>query len=210
MQSINEKEISIKGWTSFYYDGDLLALASAVGKPVPTRIGGSLIDTLAVKDPQHAHPNSLSARFGRGSFPFHTDGAHHEHVPRYLYMRLVHPESSERKTLIQDFRNALNEESSHALSTEMWRFRGGPKTFLSPILGNDFLRLDPCVMSPAITGRTKALNIVQETLNRSEIISFGWKRFEVLVLDNHRMVHARDSGNTMEIEERTLERVLII
>jgi hypothetical protein len=60
-----EKELSERGWTTFLFDGDLLDLASGFGTPVSARVGGSLLDLLQIKLPQEAHPNSLSARFGK-------------------------------------------------------------------------------------------------------------------------------------------------
>jgi hypothetical protein len=158
MNPEREKELCKRGWTSFSFDGDLLELASMYGTPVSARIGGSLIDLLRVKTPDKSHPSSLSARFGTGAFPFHTDGAHHEKVPHFLFMRLVEPERSSRKTLLLDFRGALNENSNQVLRSEMWRVRGGARPFLSPIVGDDFLRFDPCVMKPALSGRSVAVS----------------------------------------------------
>jgi hypothetical protein len=212
MNPEREKELSERGWTTFSFEGDLLELASESGTPVSARLGGPLIDLLQVKAPDKAHPNSLSARFGTGAFPFHTDGAHHEKVPRFLFMRLIQPKQSLRKTLLLDFRNALKTEENQILCSEMWRFRGGARPFLSPILGNGFLRFDPCIMKPAISGRKVAVNIVNRILEEAPKVAFEWERPRVLVLDNHRMVHSREAEpeGTGEDEVRTLERVLIL
>lgn len=45
-------------------------------KEVPVRRGGPAISTLRPVDRTEAEPNSLSARYGKGAQPLHTDGAH--------------------------------------------------------------------------------------------------------------------------------------
>ena len=87
--NIDSQVIKQKGWTVIPFKGDILEFARGLGRPVPNRRDGTLIDRLMVIDPKDAIPNSLSSRYGKGAFPFHADGAHHREVPRFLLMRLA-------------------------------------------------------------------------------------------------------------------------
>src|SRR4051794_21987068 len=56
---------------------ELLTAAAVLGwTPVPGRRGSSPVTTLRPTDPKDANPRSLSAQYGRGAQPLHTDGAH--------------------------------------------------------------------------------------------------------------------------------------
>jgi hypothetical protein len=114
--------------------------------------------------------------------------------------------------LLLDFRGTLNGKNNKVLRSEIWRIRGGARPFLSPIVGDDFLRFDPCIMKPAISGRSIAVEVVDSILRESPKVAFEWERERVLMLDNHRMVHSREAepAGTKEREQRTLERVLIL
>lgn len=78
------EESKVKGWAAGQATLAEVQLDAALlgWSKVPTRRGGPALSTLRPVDPAEAEPNSLSARYGKGIQPLHTDGAHLPH-PRH-------------------------------------------------------------------------------------------------------------------------------
>ena len=72
------EEIRRQGWSEFRVPDmqDLVDLALTIGRPIPARINGPVVNHLRPTAPQSAYPRSMSrAVYGLGPLPFHTDGA---------------------------------------------------------------------------------------------------------------------------------------
>lgn len=223
-------ELQSKGWAKLDFASpdtryfDLMEWATSLGLPIPSRRGGSLIDILRVRPETEATPWSLSARFGKGAFPFHTDQAKLRTPPRYIILRCRRLRASRRPTLIQDFNNLKLSSPEHSiLSRAIWVVNGGRGCFLSPIFtkhqvsGESLLRFDMNCMKPAHPQFAEAANILSEALSRTNPIRIEWYEGLTIVLDNWRMLHARANNETLhsennlnEEEERELERILVL
>ena len=74
----DRQELLQNGWIEFMSDLSTgsLSIARQFGEPLPSRRGGSLVDPLVPTKQEDAYPRSISAIYGTGEFPFHTDGAY--------------------------------------------------------------------------------------------------------------------------------------
>jgi hypothetical protein len=212
------KELAAQGWatTRLRAGSSLLPLARLLGEPVPSHRGGQLIDFLHIRSVEAAPRRSLSGKYGRGRFPFHTDSAHWRIPPRYLLLRLQEGTCSARPTLLASFNNfCASEAVLDLLEHEVWVVDGGRGRFLTSLLDKDMvpgelmLRFDPECMTRAERsfGRSAAS---LARLCRDVATKFDWESDVVLVIDNWRTLHGRGSapGRTPH-ETRVLERVLI-
>ncbi len=221
MVRINTKfaDLVEHGWTMLDFSGtqsDLLQFAQTLGRPVPSRRGSQLVDSLKPTAPAEAKSRSMSARFGFGAFPFHTDAAYMRLPPRYMILRLVEGEENSRPTLILSI-EALNLSSSdlRLLKREVWLVNGGHGRFLSPLVndtlvpGATVLRFDPCCMRPATEGFGASQQILEQAISNVSPINVDWMRERLLVLDNWRVLHARSDQPQEQDTNRLLERILV-
>ena len=188
------------------------ALATRLGTSVPVRRGGPTTDRLMPTPPDEAAPRSLSAIYGLGTFPFHTDAAHHRVPPRYLLMRLADGAASTTPTLLVDADpRSFRLPHSKTLTRKTWLVRGGlGRTFYAPILdpSRRFLRFDPGCMSPPAGTFLKGQEILTRrlALSRQEL-EIEWATDTTLVADNWRVLHSRPSipaGDTSRVLLRKL------
>lgn len=212
MASIAEihKKLDAQGWCIVQRDDSMLDFAREFGKPLSTKQNGALIDRLHVVDAKEAYPNSLSSRFGTGAFPFHTDGAHHRIVPRYLFLRLHWPEFSYRATLLLHLISEINKKEHEVLKSDIWKVKNGNRYFLSPVISTLGLHYDPVAMKPAIPGRNKSNEIIHRIIEEVNPVSVTWQKGFILLVDNHRMIHSRAPARAGHKDKRVLERVLVI
>jgi len=204
------RKLDAQGWCIVEREDSILDLACEFGKPISTKQDGTLIDRLHVVDAKAAYPNSLSSRFGTGAFPFHTDGAHHRIVPRYLFLRLHWPEFSYRATLLLDLISEINKKEHAVLKSDIWKVTNGNRYYLSPVISSLGLRYDPVAMKPAIPGSSQSKEIIHRITEEVTPVSVTWHKGFVLLVDNHRMIHSRAPARDGHKGERVLERVLVI
>jgi len=186
-------------------------LARSLGEPVPVRPSGALMDCLRPVSAADAPARSLSALHGLGTFPFHTDAAHHRVPPRYLLLRLADGATSETPTLLVDSDPSyLSRSDAATLSRETWLIQGGfGRTFYSPVLDRSrmLLRFDlGCMRQPAGT-RLRAPEILERLLGNSQVVEVAWQPRTTLVLDNWRVLHGRpavDASDTGRVLMRQL------
>lgn len=197
------------GWHQFKSDAPILEIARSLGEPVPSRDREGFISLLKVQTANEGHPNSLTSRYGTGRFDYHTDGAHFPKVPRYLVMRLATGAMSKRPTELIDLIDVLSIEERKVLQTERWKYSYGYKCFLSTIISNEGLRYDPNIMRPAVKSRNNALKIISHYTRTIKPIKVDWIEGRIVVVDNHRIIHARASASG-ETENRILERVMVL
>lgn len=134
---------------------------------------------------------SLSGIHGLGAFPFHTDGAARPTPPTYV--ALWSPRAYDTATLLVD---GASLRLAHPVFSRCWLVTPGaeaPSFYAVPRLqrrGVVTWRLNPDCMRPASTQLSP--------LDVSEIFaSVGWVRMEwraadALILDNRRVLHARE------------------
>jgi len=215
---IDLHELSESGWllVKEVRTTGLLQLARELGEPVPSRLGGPLVDRLAPKPKEEAPPRSMSAFFGLGEFPFHTDCAHFRIPPRFLLLRLAEGATSDRPTLAQEFRQlGLNANQRNELLRHVWLVNGGRRCFFSSILsdslipGHTLVRYDQCCIRPALPGFAVSAAILEHAMHEVVPVAVDWKPDEVLIIDNWRVLHARGPATNQAKSPRVLERVLV-
>jgi hypothetical protein len=184
----------------------MIELAVALGRPVPSRTNGRYLDSLRPLQRSNAHGKSMSAVYGTGAFPFHTDCANHRTPPRYVLLSLAPGSSSDRATLLKDSCEISFQEKAR-LSRAVYLVTGAKQSFYSSVFTPDIMRYDPCCMKPATAAFAAADLIFREFLQLSKTTTVDWRDRGILVIDNHRILHARAEGP--ESSDRVLLRVLI-
>jgi alpha-ketoglutarate-dependent taurine dioxygenase len=211
------REALSRGWSLLETGAksSLLELASVLGKPIPSRLNGPLIDMLRVVPPQEARKRSLSSVYGVGAFPWHTDMAHIRVPPRFAVIRSL-SQQGVRPTLLLDSRELYQSGCDEAvLKTEVWFVNGGRGRFLTPVLNNtiqtgaNIFRYDACVMRPATPSARQSASLMRASENRSPSGTIEWRHGLCVVLDNWRTLHARARQPAETEPERVLERVLV-
>lgn len=144
-------------------------------------------------------PNTYSGIFGLGPFPFHTDLAHWRWPPRYLLLRCVRG-FADVPTLLIDGRTVADAVSLDVMRRAMVRPRrpqNGEMRFLRLWQNDDagigLLRWDDVFLKPASRIGVLAFRQVRERLKVVESKAIAMiEAGDTLVVDNWRMLHARD------------------
>jgi len=159
-----------------------------------------------------ANPNTLSSRHGTGRFPFHTDCAHWKQPARYLLLYCVNPGSGHRPTTFLDTRGwTWSENQVGALCNEVWK-RALKEPRLCTVAENInhglSIRFDEACMEPVTTGAKSLLTSIREKIENSKSCSVSWAPGDLLLLDNHRMLHSRGESSGPD-PDRLLLRILV-
>lgn len=212
-------EVERRGWAEFCVpDGeDSLELALTIGRPVSSRVNGPILDRLRPTPQQAAHPHSMSAVYGLGSLPFHTDGAYMPLPPRYVLLRLSQGALSDRPTLLCRIDELpLSAEDLRIMRNDVWLVEGGRRHFYTTILNDtvtsaaELLRFDPCCMRPACSSFAQSNEILAQALDAANAYPLEWSAGRAVLIDNWRVLHARAAAAHDGYEStRILERVLI-
>lgn len=154
--------------------------------------------------------------FGSGFFPFHTDFVYYPTPPRILLLRLADKAESFRDTLLIDTHDfSLSEEEFFLLRNEKWKTSFGRKRTLIRIIeesesddSKTIFRYDPVVMKPFMRNN-KGTEIVENTFLNTSSHRQSWKTGDVLIINNWRVVHARDYTHQRPNPTRVLERIIL-
>jgi L-asparagine oxygenase len=164
--------------------------------------------------PQPAHSakqNTLSSRYGTSAFPFHTDTAHWDQPARYLVLYCVDPGDGNRATLLQDsYAWQLDDAEKELACRALWSIghvRPRLRMLARRTAGGLTIRYDKDCMRP-MTAEARALDALIELRISSTVQKqIDWRPQCFLVIDNHRMVHARGKSDQADIN-RVLKRIL--
>ena len=186
----------------------LLHLATTLGHPSPSRPAGQVLDRLVPLARAQAHPRSMSAVFGEGAFPFHTDLAHYPCPPRFVLLRAAQTDRMVRPTLLHDSRRLpLTPTERQLLSHGPFLTRGGRRPFLStivdrvPRLSDAVVRYDGCCMTPASSSARTAELLLARKMDEREPVRINWYYGQTIVLDNWRVLHARAPAHPGSLPE---------
>jgi alpha-ketoglutarate-dependent taurine dioxygenase len=200
------EDVNARGWAPFEGVG-LLDVARHFGTPVPGRANRGLVDELRVLDRDDAARRSLSALFGTGPLPFHTDTAHWTSPARYVVIQAVRPGLDPRSTtLLTREALALTDDQSETLRRGVFRVEDGRRSFLTNALSDTWVRFDAGCMSPANATGAEAARILQERIGQGGAIEISWRAGAGVVFDNWRCLHAREGAGPTD---RVLRRVLV-
>lgn len=156
---------------------------------------------------QDAPPRSLSAVYGLGAQPLHTDGAHLLDPPAIIVLHSEHP--TETGTAIrQPGYNAPIREVPESVREGIFTVRGNGISFLAGAFENPYrFRFDPVVMSPA-DGMARAA-IDWFFAEREKALIHSWDQDDqLLFIDNRRVLHAREAI-TDDADTRVLGRLAL-
>lgn len=174
--------------------------------PTPVRRGESSTVTLRSVTREQARPRSLSAIYGRGPQPLHTDGAHLQKPPDVvvLYSENRTPTDTLLWRASRDTKNQTVLPMS-ALSGGMFLVENGVDSFYCPAKARGTWRYDPGCMSPC---DARARLVAEFVTDQRELATrHRWDRPGLaLVVDNRQVLHARD-GVSAGDEQRTLTRM---
>jgi alpha-ketoglutarate-dependent taurine dioxygenase len=179
---------------------------------VPNRRGEGAVTTLQPRTTTDAHPKSLSARFGLGPQPLHTDGAHLTEPPHIVVM--TSGRTSTTSTHLWPARHTVKHvrypppEVQHG----MFLVANGKDSFFTTAFSANTYRYDPGCMTPCDARARSAMQYFNSALEGDQSseytnpFEFKWDvPNKILILDNKKMLHARASAENDPA--RTLQRV---
>ena len=190
-------------------DESLLKIASLFGVVVPGD-RGDLVQSLLAQEKGKGSYGSFTYKVGYDAFPWHTDTAYWEVPVRYLMLTSEKP--SPCATLARSFESLatniddfiyLAERSVYLLNIP------GRKRMLSPVIKKHEemgFRFDFHIYKPMNEEAKTLSGLIQEQLNK-EFQRIVWTGNNVLVLDNWRLIHAREDAS--QDKNRSLKRVYI-
>lgn len=159
-----------------------------------------------------ATPNTLSSRYGLGSFPFHTDGAHWRYPPQYLFLYCENPGPGDRPTVLIDTQTwKIDSEFRRSLISDVWK-TGHHRPQLCTV-GDEFedalsIRYDSACMEPLGERARELHEKIEQTIVDSASSSVNWSPGKLLIINNHRMLHARGAARECDVT-RVLVRILV-
>lgn len=192
---------------------DIISETRRVGSVFGSRArgrAGALEELIEPQVQKDAHPRSLSAQYGLGALPFHTDLSHRPRPCRYLLLGCIDPGSPGATTKLLDWQGlALSEEERRLLEAAPILVRNGRRSFYTTILSPQFgfLRYDPGCVEAVDERGNAALCLMKHRLATSRPTTHQWRRGDILIIDNWRVLHAR--GHSELGSGRRLARILI-
>ncbi|WP_030132032.1 TauD/TfdA family dioxygenase [Pseudomonas sp. QTF5] len=172
----------------------VVGIARQLGSPRASRKGGDLVDHLRPTSANAAKPRSLSALYGTGLFPWHTDGAHWSVPPRYLVLACAQASANTAATIIWDARQSLALNSQAARQAN-FRVCNGAHSFYatatSPL--QSYYRYDPGCMSP-LDSTAQYLQGAIEDEGTSVSDQIAWAPGLIAIIDNWRCLHRRTNA----------------
>jgi hypothetical protein len=177
--------------------------ARALGwRELPPRRGDDTLSVLTPVDNAAARPNSLSAQYGLGQQPLHTDGAHLLDPPDVLVLAASRPTITPTLLWRPATLNTSIKLPGEALRHGMFLVRNGRDSFYSPALADGRYRYDPGCMAPCDLRAREVSSYFERALPHAHRHDWSTTN-EVLLIDNRRVLHARpavpecDSGREL-------------
>jgi alpha-ketoglutarate-dependent taurine dioxygenase len=148
---------------------------------------------------EEAPPRSLSAVYGLGAQPLHTDGAHLLNPPDVIVLYAEAPTST--GTLVN--RPAYN--VPEAVREGIFTVRGNGMSFLTTAYEGYKFRFDPVTMSPGDALARDAVKWFEDQRQNSLLHTWD-QEHQLLFIDNRRALHAREAV-TDDADTRVLGRL---
>lgn len=181
-------QLSVDGYAAATGDPKRVEFAFAlarIGSQV-TQGRGQKVNSLSPLSKERAPAKSLSAVFGLGAQPLHTDGAHLPEPPDIIV--LFCETTSSTPTVVWKRPVWPPEFVRYGLFT----VRGNGASFIAPAFDRTRTRFDPVCMSPADAYATEAVSYFAE--QRAEAYVHQWDEPNtMLFIDNRNALHAREA-----------------
>jgi hypothetical protein len=196
------------GWATA--SGSIAAVRSEAHRlgwrEVSSRTGDPPVDVLRPTTQADANPHSLSAIYGLGQQPLHTDGAHVEDEPPDVVV-LAATEPNRTPTRLWCGRtgwfyaNSLPEFANHGV----FLVSSGTETFFATARANGRIRYDPGCMTPCDLRARQVVEFVHAA--NAQAVEHHWTEpGQLLLIDNRQTLHARAAVAEGDAE-RTIARV---
>jgi hypothetical protein len=206
-----------RGWCSMAFapDQDIRIIIPQLRPGLADPMSSVELELVSPKNSSQGRPETMSAEFGMGSFPLHTERAHWPIPPRFLIFRSVGRVSDRPTTLLDSYRLDLDEELAQELFQRPWIVRYGEICFESPVLrtvssgrGRWQIRYDHCCMTPSYGVMEDLGSQLESALAATELEQHYWEPGMVLIVDNWRVLHGRGTSTEADFG-RSLERIVV-
>lgn len=201
------KNAQAHGWATGSGDIDSIRkqAASLGWTEIPTRRGDAAVSVLHPMSADAARPRSLSATYGLGQQPLHTDGAHLTDPPNLVLLISESPSTTPTRLwrAVWAYQRGRQRIEPAVLRHGMFLVHNGHDSFYAPALSGQQYRFDPGCMSAC---DARAHEVEQYFANQiTQAATYEWHGGgQVLVIDNHRILHARSA-----VAEDDLDRQLV-
>lgn len=194
------KELQQNGWIEIknnLSDDELISFAHTIGK-ILLHPNGIIIDTLTPKKTEDAIKNTFSNLYGHNKFPLHTDTAFWTIPARYVIMSSSDiTQTSTTVISVHDIYKHFEEFEIKSLNQAIYLVKANNKTFYTK-LKQSFkdeicFRYDSCTMKPFNSHARKIDEKLNLTLQSIETNKVLWDSNKVVVIDNWKALHGRES-----------------
>jgi len=170
---------------------------------VPIRHGGPRVTTLRPLDRDEAPANSLSARYGKGEQPLHTDGAHLR-IPPDIVVLTCTGTSRTPTRLWRMTHGVYSPMAPNHVVHGVFLVSGGRESFFSTAYSDHRFRYDPGCMVPCDARARETVRYFEAALESA--VDHTWNEPNtVLVIDNRKVLHARASA--INDSDREIQRI---
>jgi L-asparagine oxygenase len=192
--------------------GDVLDIAADLGRPQPDPRDGVLLKDIRPQPRHTANTNTLSSRYGMGAFPVHTEAAYLRKPPRFLLLYCIEPGCGGRTTVLLDGA-AISSRLPEVRRPGTWVVKAGRRPFLCDVLWRRAqnqvgIRYDRECLFPCGPAALAEEQLIRSFVEASTPVTIEWARGQLLVIDNHRVLHGR-GGSKHDDKDRWLKRVLV-
>jgi len=151
------------------------------------------IDRLVPRSQDAARRNSLSATFGLGAFPLHSDLAHWTTPARFVVLGAASASPSSARTTVLAVPPLSTEAEFNSVAAGIFVISNGSKSFLGSICrkGCPFFRFDAACMKALNPASTNAYQIFDHHLRGRPATTVQWCVGDILILDNWTALHGR-------------------
>lgn len=171
------------------------------------------VNRISPKTHDCAPTGTLSARYGLGSFPFHTERAHWKNPPRYIAFRSIGAPTDRPTTLVDSYDLDASSDLVRDLHCQPWDVRWEEVKFESPVLTPVSsapwkVRYDPCCMAIKAPHKANLESALEQKLSELPVTTHHWRPEVALIVDNWRVLHGRGASRAADFN-RVLERLVI-
>ena len=190
----------------------LLEVAWAIGRPKMSP-AGEVIKLLTPRIAVESRARTLSATYGRGPFPLHTDTAFWPVPCRYLIFRATG--DVRRPTTVLSFAELLENLGTKFRSLaeqSIWLARTRERAFYCSMtfrVGNERCwRYDSQCMFPVNNAASQVEQILGRQIPGIEETDLEWEDDIAVVMDNWKVLHGR-GPMPLDEKQRILERIYV-
>lgn len=180
-------ELRERGWTALDRAMAPPRLAELLAGLNATKITSR---TMRATSAGASRPNTLSARYGLGEFPLHTDGADQDHPPRYLLLASTVPRTAATLVLGLRRRPGLLPDDNRALFRVAGRLRCHYARFRECKPAGPMVRYNAATHAPVNDAAEQIESVIETCAPIANRIN--WAHTRAVVIDNWACLHGRE------------------